>query len=557
MKTAMLLLALSLTACSHDPTIGPVRFHNVPIVWEVDDRAPLDTKPEERNFHRRLVVLETSIVERLDRTFAVPDRPHAKNVNALDEVPDSSWFDNRLLRGLTPAQIRVGPTAESAENLRPWKVRSTKTGGKHFGLAIADSRGQEYILKFDVPGHPELKSATDVVVSRLLWALGYHVAADDVVEFERSDLILEPDAVEKLGNNELPLTEERFEEMLADVERDGDRFRGLVSKIIPGEPIGGYSREGVREDDPNDRVEHEHRRDLRGQFLFFAWVDHTDWKEDNRVDMWIPNENGTGHVEHYLVDFDKSLGVMAVLAPRDEDGYVYSVDAGYAFLSLASFGLWMRPWERLPLVDEWKPRRGVGRFESIVFDPELWRPRLDETAFAMRDRFDDFWAAKRMMMLSKEQIRAAVQAGRYSDPIAEQYVYDTLLARRDKIARWAFERVTPLDRFQVFDERSDFALCFDDLWLTNGYADSAQTTYRFRQYDEHGRLLSKHGAPADDGSPTACTRKLAPARGEDGYTIVAVDLMRGGLAFDPVEVHLARSPQGTLRIIGIVRPPPG
>jgi hypothetical protein len=550
-------LLLAASACAHDPEIGRTRFQNVPIVWRVDDRRPIAEKPEERKFHRRYTVLNNAIVEPIDRTLAVPDPVYAQNINALDEVPDSSWFDNRLLRGLTPEEVLVGPRGQSAANLRPWKIVSTKSGGKSLGFVIEDSRGDEHLLKFDSPGFPELKSAAGVVVQRLMWALGYHVPADDVVEFDTSDLILPEDAIERFDDNERPLTKERLEELLGMVEHDGNRLRGLISRMLPGEPIGGYPNEGLREDDPNDVVPHEHRRDLRAHFMFFAWVDHTDWKEDNRLDLWVPDgpDGKRGHVEHYILDFDKALGVMAMVSPRETDGYLYAVDPGYSILSFATFGLWQRPWEKIPLLNA-GPRRGVGRFESVVFEPELWRPRIAEPAFLVRDRFDDFWAAKRMMTLSKEHVRAAVKAGRYSDPIAEYYVYDTLLARREKLARYAFERVTPLDRFEVVEKKWDFAVCFDDLWLVHRFGPDARTTYRFRQYDYHGRQIAKDDALASAESPTACTGALSAPRGEEGYTILAIDVLRSGKALEPVEVHLARSPEGKMRIVGLVRRPP-
>ena len=148
-------------------------------------------------------------------------------------------------------------------------------------------------------------------------------------------------------------------------------------------------------------------------------------------------------------------------------------------------------------------RRGVGRFESVIFDPARWRPRIPEPAFTTRDRFDDFWAAKRLMSLTPEHIRAAVQAGKYSDPLAEQYIYQTLLDRRAKLARYAFSRVTPLDRFAVKRSGVGFNLCFDDLWIASGFAPESQTTYRFSEYDYQGRYLGRGRAQASEGSPTA------------------------------------------------------
>ena len=40
----------------------------------------------------------------------VPTQPRAQNVNTIDEVPDSSWFTNRVgARALTPEELVAGP----------------------------------------------------------------------------------------------------------------------------------------------------------------------------------------------------------------------------------------------------------------------------------------------------------------------------------------------------------------------------------------------------------------------------------------------------------------
>jgi len=46
-----------------------------------------------------------------------------------------------------------------------------------------------------------------------------------------------------------------------------------VSRLLEGKPIGGPPFTGTRPDDPNDRIPHEQRRDLRGLASIFAWLD--------------------------------------------------------------------------------------------------------------------------------------------------------------------------------------------------------------------------------------------------------------------------------------------
>ena len=124
--------------------------------------------------------------------------------------------------------------------------------------------------------------------------------------------------------------------------------------------IGPYAREGTRADDPNDRIPHEQRRSLRGQFPIFAWLNHTDMQEDNTLDTF-----DDGHVVHYLIDFGKALGVMGWGLKWKTVGYTYRFDLGLALKSLLTLGLWVRPWEGL----EETGLRGIGLFDAEHYHP--------------------------------------------------------------------------------------------------------------------------------------------------------------------------------------------
>jgi hypothetical protein len=62
---------------------------------------------------------------------------------------------------------------------------------------------------------------------------------------------------------------------------------------------------------------------------------------------------------------------------------------------------------------------------------------------------DGYWGAKIVASFSDEQIAAAVDAANYEDPRARDYIVRNLITRRDKITRYWFEKVAPLDFFSV------------------------------------------------------------------------------------------------------------
>jgi hypothetical protein len=81
----------------------------------------------------------------------------------------------------------------------------------------------------------------------------------------------------------------------------------------------------------------------------------------------------------------------------------------------------------------------------------------------MTDR-DAYWGAKIVASFSDAQIAAAVDAAKYEDPRAREYLVRSLIARRDKIARHWFGRVAPLDFFRI----QDGGLRFQDLAVDIG-----------------------------------------------------------------------------------------
>jgi hypothetical protein len=551
--TAVAAAAVLASGCGAYGASG-VRFKNADPVWKVNDRNNI-AKPEDPGFPKILYYFDRFVFRRTTRLMEIPEAERAANVNALDEVPDSTWFTNRIhLRGLTPEQVRRGPNVDDGPSRDgKWIIRGTKIGGSSVGLIMKDSRDITYILKFDENGIPEMETAANVIVQRLMWAAGYNVPEDNIVIFERDQLELARDAkVSDTFGNKRQMTEKDLEDALARVNVNPDgSYRGMASKFLQGVPVGGVDPEGTRDDDPNDVVDHEERRELRGSYVIFSWVDNTDVKYDNMLDMWVedPEDPNVHYVMHYLVDFGKALGAMGWIERRPGDVFAYVIDFEYMLYSTFTLGLWQRPWEGA----DGPPLRGVAKLEGDRFEADNWRPQYPWEPYHRRDRFDGYWGAKIVAAFTDEHIRAAVDAGQYSDPRSAEYIAETLIARRRKIAQHWFREVTPLDHFTIDAEG---ALCFDDLSVVYGTEwTSHLTTYSAEAFDYDGNRLNwttrvEQGNARDR---TACVSGFPTGTAHDGYTIVKIVTHRPEVPQRPVEAHLATGEDGALRIVGVHR----
>jgi hypothetical protein len=337
---ALLLLAIALppvtlAACATTP-----RFEDAPVVWRADDRRDIP-RPEPREYLALRYFGDIFAMRRLTRALELPDADPAGDTNALDEVPDSTWFTNRIgARDLAPAEVAIGPATAGPPQL-PLRITSGKTGGGNPGFVVEDAAGRRFLLKFDTLENPEMQTATSVIVNRFLWTAGYNVPSDTILFFERHELRLAPDATttDERGR-ERALTTTDLADTLARVPRLPDgRFRASASELLAGEPVGGFAPEGTRPDDPNDRVPHEDRRTLRGLRALAAWLNHTDMKEDNTLDVWVDGGD-TRYLVHYLLDFGEALGAHQAEKGRLDDGYEYAWDWGASGLRLVTFGLW-------------------------------------------------------------------------------------------------------------------------------------------------------------------------------------------------------------------------
>ncbi len=544
-----------LVGCASGPA-GEVRYQNSSPVWLVDDRRSIP-KPEARDAGGAPDDFDALLRRPLLDAFGVSPRPLAWNVNALGGVPDSSWFQNRIgVRRLSAAEIARGPGGSGPSREGPWSVTELEMFGPVLRLLIEDARGDRYFIKLDFLSHPEGESGADVVTQRLLWAAGYNVPEDHVVYFRPEDLRVGDDAEQVDGEgNEVPLTAaslQRIVHAMRKAAADGVHVRALASKYLPGEPVGGYAMSGIRPDDANDLVPHQHRRDVRGLRVFFSWLGTTDVKENNTLDMWMPSARypGRGHLVHYLIDFGKSLGNWGFHDEHahEHDGFTPHIHYGYGLRSLLSFGLWKRPWEAIPQ----PPYRGVGRFESVRYRPDLYAPANPYEPFFYTDREDGFWAAQIIARFRPEHVRAAVQEAKYSDRYTRAYLVRTLLERRAKLLRYFLDRVTALSHFRVDAAGGALRVCAVDLLISERLAHAYDTRYAVTAYDFEGDALDFERELAAGPDGELCVSGLPQPSAHDGYTVLAIAALRAGSPRQPVRVHLAREPAtGTPRVIGL------
>ena len=369
----------------------------------------------------------------------------ALDVNAFGQVPDSSWFRNRIGHtGMSPKQVAAGPAGTKAPASGPLTIVSGKLEGATPGVVARDTEGTTWFVKFDPPANPELATGAEVVASRILHAAGYYVPPTLVMEVPIERFKLSPDAYRRNRYNvRVSMTAEDLKQLFANLNPNAEgNLRALFSRSVPGRPIGPFSYRGVRDDDPNDRTPHERRRSLRGLWLISAWLNNTDTRRQNTLDTFITVPGSKqGTLRHYLIDFGDSLGAAGERKKYLGEGYEGLLDwsqIGKRFLGLGfTYPYWLSAHA--------SRKSAVGALESTVFNPARWSPGLPNPAFDEATAADTYWAASIIARFSRHHVIAAVKAAQYTDPTAVFEIVDLLMARRDKVLRYGFKKFVPLD----------------------------------------------------------------------------------------------------------------
>jgi hypothetical protein len=187
------------------------------------------------------------------------------------------WIDPEPSR---PLYFGVGGEALVPDPAARYRVLEIKKGGFSAGYTVQDSKGREWSAKFDPEAH------TEVVASRLLWALGYH---QPPVYFLR-------DWTAEGGNRPNPQTAARFREKTP--------------------ALHGLTEAGTWSYHQNPFVG---SMPLMGLLVFQVMLGNSDLKDANNV-LYTLDSNIEGARRWYVArDLGHTFGRTGVMnAPRDD-----------------------------------------------------------------------------------------------------------------------------------------------------------------------------------------------------------------------------------------------
>ncbi len=481
----------------------------------------------------------------------------ALNVNTLGEVPDSSWFTNRLgLHDMSIADVVRGPNQFDGPAPGTWHVTGRPDSGITPKFTIKDSRGDTYLIKLDPAQHPELPSSVEVISTKIFHAIGYHVPEDSIVTFDAAQLDVAPGAkLRTRTGGKRPIQTVDVQQWLANTPKTAEgRIRALASRYVPGQVVGQFRYTGMRPDDPNDIYPHERRRELRGMRVFAAWLNHDDARSINSIDTYV-EEDGRRYIRHYMQDFGSNLGSGSTSAQQPRGGYEYLIEGDKMAKGLATFGFWRRDWTKVQYPND----PSVGNIEADFFQPSRWKTEYPQPAFDQMDEADAFWAASIASRFTDPMIRAIVGTGQLSNPKAARYLEDVIIRRRDKVVAYWITRTNPLDTFVVTPQANGSTLSFDNAAVRLQVA-KAGAAYKVRWHALDN--LTRASEAVGDEVAVSGMRMTVPGAAwgplDDCGARYAVAFIRTQDASfpswnRPVEVTL-RSRNGAVDIVGIVRP---
>jgi hypothetical protein len=547
-------LAVVLAACAGQPAF-PLR-------------EPLATDPDQRPFAPMPAVywsplvwdgVDNTLFARVSRGLAIDVGAEAANVNSVDEVADSSWFQNRgatsvdgaALGGCTHDDLLPDDVVDGG-----WTIDHGKDEGATPGFRVTVPDKGKYLLKADNDRQLERNSAASVIGNALYHAAGFNAPCEQVVYVRRAQFVLKPGlTITDNSGVAKPFNEAALRKVLASSSRRGDRVRMEASKWLPGVALGPFRYIGTRADDRNDIIAHQDRRELRGSRILAAWMSHFDAREENSFDTWIAVDDsqprGAGYVRHYILDTNDAIGGEAdppeFTSRLGLSYYLDFADVGHDFITL---GADERPWERVRRV---RGREKFGYFTADSFDPATWKPGYPNPAFSRMTERDAAWMARIIARITPEQIRAIAVAARFGDPSDVDYITGVLLARRRTILSRYLNRLSPIADVRV---EADGTISATDLAIATGVARRGAAQFRVVQRSGTGT----RDLPVDV-DPCSGHLRFAPvamagdaSRDDDAQRITIFDVTGAG---GPLEIHAYDLGRRGFRVVGLVRRDPG
>jgi hypothetical protein len=569
--TGCLAIAIVLAACAHadpreyalrTPVVRDQDLDTVHIQCDKDAKNPNAVcAPEQYESSFSWDAADNTIFRPVSKFFQVDSYGESENVNAFDEVPDSSWFTNRIgAAPMSPESAALGycaegPVLDSDPPDGKWLIDHGKDNGANPGFRV-NVDGAKFMLKTD-DEQPERATAATAIASRLYYAAGWWAACDSVVYFKKSALTLKPGLTVKTNVGPArPFDEARLEAILAQTSRRGELYRAAASRWLPGITLGPFTYEGRRSDDPSDVIVHENRRDLRGARLMAAWLNHFDTREQNSMSTWMASDPkdpvSAGYVRHWYIDLGDCFGSeWAVDGFSRRLGQSYLLDFNYILADFATFGAIERPWERARRTPGFET---FGYFSALDFDAESWRSEYPNPAFGRMTELDGAWAARIISRFTPEHVRAAVRVGDFTNPAYTEYLSRVLIERQHLLLHRYFAKLSPLSDVRVDGRR----VCTTDLAKKSGAF--AASSFAYRAEITRGTQAPVGGALASDSDSEVCvdlgSSQPAPSLPDDAPERYLKVRFYNGVAPGPLLAHfydlgLSRG----LRLVAIERPP--
>lgn len=569
-RLSLLASLAGLAACAHeDPRVFKLR---APVTRDQDldpvhaecrqTKKGLVCAPDDYESSFAWDAADNIVFRPVSKFFQVDPGKEAKNVNAFDEVADSSWFVNRIgVQDLSPEEAARGycPEGDELKNDPPdgsWLIDYGKDNGANPGFRV-NVNGTKFMFKTD-DTQVERATAATAIASRLYYAAGWWAPCDAVVYFKRTALKLKPGL--KVKANVGPVRdfdEKALDKVLERTGRRGELYRATASRWLPGRPLGPFTYDGKRDDDPSDTIAHEDRRDLRGARVIAAWTNHFDSREQNSMSTWMPEDEkdpkSPGHVRHWYIDLGDCFGSeWAVDGFSKRHGYAYLLDIPYILEDFATLGIPERPWDRAQRT----PGAEIfGYFRSYDFVPDEWRGEYPNPTFNRATEHDNAWGTRVIARFTNAHIEAAVKVGDFTNPGHTQFLTQMLIDRRMILLRRYFSKLSSISDVTV----ESGSVCAVD--LARRYDVYALPRFRYGATVRRGTqdgvgvpvAVEPNGricVPLASTKPDAGVQDNAPER----YVTVKITNQTSEA---PVLLHLYDlGPTRGLRLVGIERPNP-